>query len=248
MTTDEMEGVFNLILASWPTQRQKLAEDDITWMAEAYSAGLTDLEFAVARAAVIRVQQTSKWLPTVAEIREAAGVVKYGHTRSGGEAWGDVHIKIRRYGWNRPPGAEWQFEDPIVAECVAALGWLDICETAGSAGGKADRARFIDMYDILADRQRKDAATRPGVALLPNADAIPIERRLPERKVIASASERSQLTRAVLAEVLASTNDPDVRALAGQLPVLPASSCECTNDLGVAVDGRCRACGAKRAA
>jgi hypothetical protein len=99
--------------------------------AEVYEAMLADLPFAATQAAVARLVATSKWFPTVAEIREAVVAVERGAVRSGVEAWGDV-----------------------VTECVELTGWRGLCLGENEA---ADRAKFVQLYDALAARDRTDA-------------------------------------------------------------------------------------------
>ncbi len=119
--------------------------------AEVYEAMLADLPFAATQAAVARLVATSKWFPTVAEIREAVVAVERGAVRSGVEAWGDVVQAIRKVGAYRPPPA---FADPIVTECVELTGWRGLCLGENEA---ADRAKFVQLYDALAARDRTDA-------------------------------------------------------------------------------------------
>jgi hypothetical protein len=115
---------------------------------EVYEAMLSDLDFAAGQQAVQRLICSSKWLPTVAEIRAAAADVKHGPVRAGGEAWGDLVEAIRRVGSYRPAPT---FADPLVAECVKAMGWRELCLGSNDA---ADRAKFVALYDALAGRER----------------------------------------------------------------------------------------------
>jgi hypothetical protein len=115
---------------------------------EVYEAMLADLDFAAGQQAVQRLICSSKWLPTVAEIRAAAADVKHGPVRAGGEAWGDLVEAIRRVGSYRPAPT---FADPLVTECVKAMGWRELCLGSNDA---ADRAKFVALYDSLAGRER----------------------------------------------------------------------------------------------
>ena len=116
--------------------------------AEVYEAMLADLDFAAGQQAVQRLICSSKWLPTVAEIRAAAADVRHGPVRAGGEAWGDVVEAIRRVGSYRPAPT---FADPMVNDCVKFMGWRDLCLGTNEA---ADRAKFVSLYDSLAGRER----------------------------------------------------------------------------------------------
>ncbi len=212
MTSDQMQGLFRIILAGWASQRQRLTGDDVAEMTKLYAAGLMDLDFDVAHAAVIRIVHTSKFLPTVAEIREAAGVIKHGNRRAGAEAWGEVIAKIRRFGSYRTPGIEFYFEDPITARVVKALNWAELCSGEGSQI-MADRARFIDAYDQISDAARADAAATPSMESdMLTMQKAPPPRALPSPRPVLSSAERIRVLQEVLDEVRA--NNPDIaRAL-----------------------------------
>lgn len=115
-----------------------------------YEAQLADLEFSTARRAVDRLTKTSRFMPTIAEIRAMAVEIQHGPRRLGAEAWGDVLGEIRRVGLYGLP----RFDDPRVAEAVHLMTWRGLCLGENEA---ADRARFVDLYDGLQDRARADA-------------------------------------------------------------------------------------------
>lgn len=126
--------------------------------AEVYKRMLLDLDFEVAERAVARLIATSKFMPTIAEIRSASIDVQRGARRLGGEAWGDVNAEVRRVGRYGSP----EFTDPLTAEAVRQLGWLNLCDSTNDV---ADRARFVELYDGLAARARQDQVAGPALAL-----------------------------------------------------------------------------------
>lgn len=130
-----------------------------------YEMFLEDLPFEAGELAARRLIATAKFLPTIAEIRAAATELALGPRRLGGEAWGDVGAAIREFGRYQAPN----FEDPLTAECVRQLGWLTLCDSTNDV---ADRARFVELYDGLALRQRADAVAGASLAL-PAPSAAP---------------------------------------------------------------------------
>lgn len=148
MPMSELQGkkLVAAMIAAYPTT--KITDDS----AAVYVRMLLDLEYEAASAALARLVATSKFPPSIAEIREATLAMVSGEVRAGGEAWGDVLKAIGRYGRNRVPGQDFRFDDPTVAECVAALKWRELCD---SESPEADRARFIQLYDQLAARRRR---------------------------------------------------------------------------------------------
>ena len=157
MTPKEAIKVVGVLCAVYPAARMTEATIEI------YESLLQELEFDVARAAVERLVRTSKFLPTVAEILEAAAENTLGPQRTGVEAWGDVMKAIRRFGYIELP----TFDDPIVTECVRVMGWRNLC--LNDVPESVDRARFSELYADLQKKQRARDVSEPG-RLLPPAE------------------------------------------------------------------------------
>jgi hypothetical protein len=146
MTEGQASKLVAALMAAYSTSKLTTESSPV------YERMLSDLDYQTADAAVARLIATSKYPPTVAEIREAALTLHHGEVRAGGEAWRDVGEAIGRYGRLRVPGRDFTFIDPVVGECVDGLGWRELCE---SENATADRARFVELYDKLAARHRR---------------------------------------------------------------------------------------------
>lgn len=158
MTTDEATDVVRFLLAGFPAQRQRMSADDVRGMLAFYAAGLADLEADAARTAITRLAATAKFIPTVAEIREAVGVVHHGEQQPSVIAWGEIHDLMRKKGYYRQPGVDFEITDPIAKEVVRSIGWEDMC------AGATDhiRARFLDGYVHAQKLARKVAQQSTG--------------------------------------------------------------------------------------
>ena len=154
MTPAEAAKAVLMLQAAYPGARMTAMTGEL------YESMLADLEFDVVRGAIARLICTSKFLPTIAEVRDAAAEITLGPIRSAVAAWGDVTMAVRRVGHYGCP----KFEDPLVAECVRALGWRSLC--LGDSGEAADRARFCELYSDLQRKQRQRDVSEPG-RLLP---------------------------------------------------------------------------------
>jgi|GEM_PF-965915 len=154
MTPVEAAKAVALLAAAYPAARWSEQTGQI------YEQMLADLDFEVAKQAVMRLVCTSKFLPTIAELREAAGDIVLGPCRNGIDAWGDVTMAIRRVGSYGTP----TFKDSLVGECVRIMGWRYLCLAETSEA--ADRARFAELYTDLQRRQRTANLSEPG-RLLP---------------------------------------------------------------------------------
>lgn len=160
MTPADCNELIKRILGAFPGQRQKMSAADIMQMTVVYTAGLSDLDFDVARAAVDRCLKTEEWIPSIATIRREAGEVLVGTRRSGAEAWGDVMRAVSRFGAHRTP----VFADRQVAEAVGIVTWRQICEADGRTLASCRRT-FIDAYDnITTDQRKRDQIADGGAA------------------------------------------------------------------------------------
>lgn len=158
MNARECGDVVKFMLAGFPAQRQRMRDDDVAAMTAFYFAGLVDLDADVAKAAITRLARTAKFIPTVAEIREAVGVVHHGEQPPAVIAWGEVHKFMSSKGAYRTPGVDFTFSDQLTAEVVRSIGWEAMCT------GSPDhiRSRFLDGYAAAAKLARKDAAASTG--------------------------------------------------------------------------------------
>ena len=168
MTQVEVAKLVAVLIAAFPSTK---ASGDTS---KIYERMLRDLDCEQAGAAVQRLLASAKFMPTIAEIREAVLVSERGPKRAGGDAWGDVLAAVHRFGSYRTP----TFTDPTVAHAVAALGWSEICLSENQA---ADRARFIELYDKLQATERAELQVPADVRRLPHVReqrALPIESAL----------------------------------------------------------------------
>ncbi|MFA5186374.1 MAG: hypothetical protein WC551_07865 [Patescibacteria group bacterium] len=164
MLKSEVGKLVQMLMAAYPNSKA----DPKT--AAVYEMALTDLDLVKAQRAVLRLLSTTKFLPTISEIREAATALDIGPRRSGAEAWCDVMKQIDDEGAYGTPS----FDDPIVADIVKQWGWRRLC-FEGSL--ESDRARFIETYEAIASRRREDAVS--GIPL-PPPKYPPKQQQLPE--------------------------------------------------------------------
>lgn len=160
MTKTEVAKLVAVLLAAFPNAKASAQTSTV------YETLLADLDADAAAAAVQRLIGTSRWMPTVAEIREAALAVEGGERRAGGDAWGDVLAEVHRTGRYRRP----RFNDPLVTRAVTAFGWENICDSENQV---ADRARFVELYDQLAQTGRRERLTAQLPAVKAYRDAHP---------------------------------------------------------------------------
>jgi hypothetical protein len=150
MTKKEAAIVVFELMANYPNA-ERVGQATV----EAYEKHLLDLDFEPARAAIGRLAESCKFLPSIAEVRAAARDLRMGKQRTGMEAWGDVTYAIRAVGSYRTP----TFIDPVVSRVVACMGWQELCLGENES---ALRARFIEAYEAISDRElREEAVSEP---------------------------------------------------------------------------------------
>lgn len=112
---------------------------------------LQDIPFTVAEAALNKWVSTSKWSPSIAEIRELSSEIQNGKLPDWGEAWEETCKAIRRFGFYRPKEGIESLR-PLTRETVNRLGWNNLCM---SENATADRANFRQCYEIVAKREHE---------------------------------------------------------------------------------------------
>lgn len=120
MTETQCEQLLAVLQGAYP--RTEFSDDTI----DVYTAMLSDLDFKAAQVAVRQLIATSKWLPTIAEIRRAV-MDLVDPLPSTEDAWIEVMQQARAY--NLHSGRFPEFSHPVVAKAADAVGWHALCYT-----------------------------------------------------------------------------------------------------------------------
>ena len=120
--------------------------------AELWFRQLEDIPYETAVVALNKWVAVNKWPPTIADIREAALEVSTDAIPDWSEAWERVLSAIRRYGPYRQAEAMESLDD-MTRTVVRRLGFMTLCSSENIA---ADRANFRTIYQIMAERKRKE--------------------------------------------------------------------------------------------
>lgn len=116
-----------------------------------YSMGLSDAPLPAVEEAVQKAIRSCKFLPSVAEIRELAGLKLARAEDMAGEAWEDVLATIRSCGSYGSP----LFHDPSIGPAIARMGgWIALCakesEWLHSWGRKTFTAEYASVVEFGA--------------------------------------------------------------------------------------------------
>lgn len=148
--TERIAHILGMLVVAYPSG---LITDETTTL---YTRMLSDIDPTVLETAVLQHIATSRFFPTVAELREAAMKIASPACQhpTSAEAWGEVKGQMRKVGWCGHP---W-FSDPLIYKIVAIFGWQELC---GSENDEADRAHFMQMYQTSLEREKQDAELLP---------------------------------------------------------------------------------------
>jgi hypothetical protein len=145
VTTREAKALVALLKAAFP--RQALEQATL----EVYAKYLADLDAAIGRIAVERLIATSRFFPTIAEIREQVATMQCDDMPEPELAWQEVCDELRRVGHSKAP----EFSCQEIHDAVRAVGgWMYLCLAPTNA---SDRSRFIDAYRVARGRTMADA-------------------------------------------------------------------------------------------
>lgn len=162
-TSNEILALFRTLKANYSYALKNQMPEQISDLQILWCDLLKDLDIDVLKAAAIQHVATSKWFPTISELRDGAFDIMNPRQQTAMEAWGEVVRQIRNVGsWGKP-----KFEDPITGRLVSDIGWINLCHSEMLA---ADRARFIEAYDVIVKRERQETMELPMV--------IEVKRRL----------------------------------------------------------------------
>lgn len=145
MTPAEAMALVALLKAAYP--RQPLEATTL----KLYAEHLSEFDAPVGRVAVERVIATSRFFPTIAELREQIAAMQCDEKPEPEMAWAEVLDELRRVGHSRAP----RFSCDEIHDAVRAIGgWMYLCLQPTN---HADRARFVDAYRAARSRSVREA-------------------------------------------------------------------------------------------
>ncbi len=147
MTKSEIAKLLAVLAASYP----KFEVDDLK--VQVWHEMLGDLDYSIASMAIKKLIMQNTFPPAIAEVRKAAAVLTGPEQVSGSEAWGEVIMAIRNYGYYREEEALASMS-PTTARVVRYMGWREICMSEEPTG--VLRGQFLKMYEQVTEREQKE--------------------------------------------------------------------------------------------
>lgn len=149
MNKQEFTVLADCIKSYFPREKVMPTKEAMTLWYEA----LEDLDFNLAMMAVKKHSMTSKWSPTIAEIRESAVSITEPE-KSWSDGWEQVRRAIGKYGYCNEADALESMDD-ITRTVAKRLGWQTICATELDDIPSL-RANFRMIYEQLQEKHSTD--------------------------------------------------------------------------------------------
>lgn len=170
MNRSELAKLVAYMGFTWPSFRPPVDEAQMRLMIDVWHHHLGDLDDGAVRAAVETFAASGReFAPGPGMVRRR--VVDQRTSVTGlpdaDAAWAEVRANIARVGWTTQLGAELSWSNPAIAAAVAAMGWIELCESTNEV---ADRAHFTRFYEARRERDALADAVHPdAVAVIAGA-------------------------------------------------------------------------------
>lgn len=122
MNRKEIINLLALATANFPSYQER----DMQPTAVLWEKALADIPYQVAEQALLKVLATSKFFPTIADIRDAIAAITQPRSLDWSEAWSLIVQAIRKYGhYREKDGLE--SLPPDVRDMAKRFTWRELC-------------------------------------------------------------------------------------------------------------------------
>lgn len=152
MTKQEVIKVVTLIVMSYPASERFKDEATLQGMTSVWTQMFKDDNPRLVELAVQRHIATSKWPPSIAEIREQMVTIQHPELIPPDQAWeavADRKATEGDWGYTESPA---DALPPMIARTVQTIGWYDLWKREEKA-----RQTFLELYRPAYERERERA-------------------------------------------------------------------------------------------
>lgn len=173
MTKKETISLFGILIAAYPNFDKFKDDSQVEGMVNMWASLFADDDGAIVGLAVKKHIMTSKWPPSIAEIREIMADITHPDLIPPDQAWAAV-VDLLYTAGEQNHGDAHRNLPPLIAQTVDAIGWHTLYQLhRGSYGGNKDgmdRVAFMDLYRPAYERARLEACC--STSLLGNINTI----------------------------------------------------------------------------
>ena len=156
MTRKETIQIFGVLVAAYPNYDKFKSDDQIEGMVNVWASLFAEDDAAVVGLAVKKHIMTSKWPPSIAEIRAIMVELTHPDLIPPDRAWEAVADLIATKGQYISDSTLSAYLPPLIADAVAAVSWHTLYELhRGSYAGNRDgmdRVAFLAQYEPAYQR------------------------------------------------------------------------------------------------
>ena len=160
MTKKETISLFGILIAAYPNFDKFKDDSQVEGMVNMWASLFADDDGAIVGLAVKKHIMTSKWPPSIAEIREIMADITHPDLIPPDQAWAAV-VDLLYTAVEQNHGDAHRNLPPLIAQTVDAIGWHTLYQLhRGSYGGNKDgmdRVAFMDLYRPAYERERQNA-------------------------------------------------------------------------------------------
>ena len=160
MTKRETISLFGILIAAYPNFDKFKDDNQVEGMVNIWATLFADDDSTIVHIAVKKHIMTSKWPPSIAEIREIIADITHPDLTPPDQAWSAVSDLLYSEGEHNHGEAHRKLP-PLIVQTVDAIGWHTLYQLhRGSYGGNKDgmdRVAFMDLYRPAYERARQEA-------------------------------------------------------------------------------------------
>lgn len=166
MTKKETIALFGILIAAYPNFDKFKDDAQVEGMVNMWATMFADDDSAIVGLATKRHIMTSKWPPSIAEIREIMAEITHPDLIPPDQAWAAVSDLLYAVGEHNHEEAHRRLPE-LIAQTVDAIGWSTLYQLhcghfRGNKDGM-DRVAFMDLYCPAYERARRDACCPPSL-------------------------------------------------------------------------------------
>lgn len=147
MNRKEIINLLAIATANFPNMQER----DMKPTAVLWEKSLSDIDYGTAEKALLKVLSTSRFFPTIAELREAIADITNPRSIDAMEAWGLIGQAIRKYGFYRQAEAVASLPSDV-ADMVKRFTWRELCL---SENIDTIRAQFRMAWETQSKRKKE---------------------------------------------------------------------------------------------
>jgi len=151
MTREEFKNIVAGLMSNYPGLKI-----DNTAQFNFWYESLKDIDYKLCQIGIMKMVQTLKFTPTIANVREACTI---DNSLPVTDAWDTVMSCVRYCGSYRETEALERM-DPTTRRVVESIGYRNLCM---SENIMADRAHFVKLYEQMATMERQDKLLPTGL-------------------------------------------------------------------------------------